>query len=111
MSRFSLSDLDKIIAERALASESASYTASLMKKGVNKCAEKLGEEATEAIIAAVTDDKENLVKESADILYHLLVLLKISNVNLDEVMEELATRTSQSGLQEKATRGKKSHGA
>jgi len=73
-------------------------------KGTHKCAEKLGEEAVEAVIAAVTHDKAELTKEAADVLYHLLVLLKSEGVALDDVMAELERRTTQSGLQEKASR-------
>ena len=110
MADFTLSQLDTIIAARAKepVSEgvSKSYTRQLMDKGVNKCAEKLGEEAVEAVIAAVTKDSEELTKEAADVLYHLLVLLKISDVPLNDVMEELKRRTAQSGLEEKAARPK-----
>lgn len=101
---FTLADLDARLAERAKADPSESYTAKLIAKGTQKCAEKLGEEAVEAVIAAVTHDKPELIKESADVLYHLLVLLRAEGVELDDVMAELETRTAQSGLQEKAAR-------
>ncbi len=102
---FTLEQLNVRISERASASASESYTASLIAKGVEKCAQKLGEEAVEAAIAAVTHNKEELVGEAGDVLYHLLVLLRASDVPLEDVMQELAKRTAQSGLAEKASRG------
>ena len=106
MTDFTLSDLDAIIAARANSSDGSSYTAKLIGKGVPKCAQKLGEEAVEAAIAAARDDKAELTAEAADVLYHLLVLLKATDVRLDDVMAELARRTSQTGLEEKASRPK-----
>lgn len=103
-----LDDLEARIAIRAVASPEHSYTAELIARGMEKCAQKLGEEATEAVIAAVTGNKPELVKESADVLYHLLVVLRAAGVPLDNVMAELDARTAQSGLAEKAAReGKK----
>ena len=99
-----LDDLEARIALRAAASPDESYTAKLIGRGMNKCAQKLGEEATEAVIAAVTGDRAELVKESADVLFHLLVVLRAANVPLAEVMAELDSRTAQSGLAEKASR-------
>ncbi len=99
-----LDDLEARIALRAAASPEESYTAKLIARGINKAAQKLGEEATEAVIAAVTGDRAELVKESADVLYHLLVVLRAAGVPLAEVMAELDTRTAQSGLAEKAAR-------
>lgn len=99
-----LEDLEARIALRAVASPEESYTAKLIARGINKAAQKLGEEATEAVIAAVTGDRAELVKESADMLYHLLVVLRAAGVPLAEVMAELDTRTAQSGLAEKAAR-------
>ena len=99
-----LDDLEARIAIRAAASPDESYTARLIARGMEKCAQKLGEESTEAVIAAVTGNRAELVKESADLLYHLLVVLKAANVPLAEVMAELDTRTAQSGLAEKASR-------
>lgn len=96
--------LDKRLGVRAEASPDESYTARLLSKGTAKCAQKLGEEATEAVIAAVSGDKAELVKESADLIYHLLVLLRSEGVALEAVMAELDSRTSQSGLAEKAAR-------
>ncbi len=102
--RFTLEDLAKIIDERAVASPDASYTAKLLAGGPAKAAKKLGEEAMEAAIAAVMDDKKHLTAEAADVLYHLVVMLKSAGVPLADVMEELRRRTSQSGLDEKASR-------
>jgi phosphoribosyl-ATP pyrophosphohydrolase len=99
-----LETLDQRLALRATASPDESYTAKLIARGIEKCAQKLGEEATEAVIAAVSRDKPELTKEAADVLYHLLVLLRASGVALDDVMGELDTRTAQSGLAEKAGR-------
>ena len=106
MSEFTLSDLEKIVAERANASPEESYTAKLISRGMDVAAKKLGEEAVEAVIAAVNQNRANLVAESADVLYHLLVVLKAANIPLSDVLDELKTRTSQTGLQEKASRPK-----
>lgn len=102
-----LEELEARIALRAAASPEESYTAKLIARGMNKAAQKVGEEATEAVIAAVTGDRAELVKESADLLYHLLVVLKAADIPLAEVMAELDTRTAQSGLAEKASRSDK----
>lgn len=99
-----LEELEARIALRAAASPEDSYTAKLIARGIDKAAQKLGEEATEAVIAAVTHNRPELVKESADLLYHLLVVLKAEDVPLAEVMAELDARTAQSGLAEKAAR-------
>ena len=99
-----LDDLEVRIATRAAASPEDSYTASLIARGMEKCAQKLGEEATEAVIAAVTGNRGELVKEVADVLYHLLVVLRAADVPLAEIMAELDGRTAQSGLAEKAAR-------
>ncbi|MFD1253877.1 Phosphoribosyl-ATP pyrophosphatase [Devosia equisanguinis] len=99
-----LEELEARIALRAAASPEESYTAKLIARGINKAAQKVGEEATEAVIAAVTGDRAELVKESADLLYHLLVVLKAADIPLGEVMAELDARTAQSGLAEKAAR-------
>ena len=107
MTGFLLEDLEKIIATRAESGDSESYTATLLSCGVEKCAQKMGEEAVEAAIAAATGDGEGVRRESADLLYHLLVVLKASGVSLDSVMQELEKRTNQSGLEEKAGRNKK----
>lgn len=102
---FTLTDLEAIVAARASAEAGASYTRSLLDKGVAKCAQKLGEEATETVIAAVAGERDALVSEASDLLYHLLVLLKARDVTLADVHAELARRTGQSGLAEKAARG------
>lgn len=104
MSQFTLEDLERIVAERARAQDGSSYTASLMAKGQSKASQKLGEEAVETVIAAVTGDRKGVVSESADLLYHLLVVWKISGVELKEVLQELQRRTVQTGLEEKASR-------
>lgn len=105
MTQFTLEDLAAIIENRAKSDGDTSYTASLLSKGVKKCAEKFGEEATEAVIAAVSGNGHELKNEAADVLYHLLVLLRASDVSLNDVMKELDKRTAQSGLEEKASRG------
>lgn len=104
MSAFSLSDLEQIIAARGRSGDANSWTAKLFAKGVDKAAQKMGEEAVEAVIAAVKRDRTELVSESADLLYHLLVVLALADVPLEDVMEELRKRTGQSGLAEKAAR-------
>jgi phosphoribosyl-ATP pyrophosphohydrolase len=104
MSNFTLSDLESIIAQRASSEDEMSYTRKLMGKGIGKCAQKLGEEAVETVIAAMQNDKAEVTTETADLLYHLLVVLKMSDVSLNDVMDELARRTGQTGLQEKASR-------
>jgi len=101
-----LEELDSRLAVRAGASPDDSYTAKLLARGIEKCAQKLGEEAVEAAIAAVARDRAGLVGESADLLYHLLVLLRAAGIPLEEVMAELDRRTGQSGLAEKASRPK-----
>jgi phosphoribosyl-ATP pyrophosphohydrolase len=102
---FSLDQLNARIAERAAASPEESYTAKLIADGTDRCARKFGEEAVELVISAVSGDRTGLTTEAADVLYHLLVLLRSSGVSLDEVMAELERRTAQSGLEEKASRG------
>ncbi len=104
MSGFSLSDLERIVAERASASPDQSWTAKLFAAGQAKAAKKLGEEAVETVVAAISQDRKNLTDEAADLLYHLLVVLKIADIPLSDVFAELERRTGQSGLQEKASR-------
>jgi phosphoribosyl-ATP pyrophosphohydrolase len=104
MSRFSISNLAAIIDTRAASGADASYTRKLLDKGTDHCAKKLGEEAVETVIAAIEKDKGNLVAESADLIFHLLVLLKSSGVKLADVEAELEKRTQMSGLEEKAAR-------
>jgi len=107
MTEFTLSDLEAKVAERAVAEDGSSYTALLIKTGIEKCAQKLGEEAVETVIAATARNDEELKKEAADLLYHLLVVLKKAEIPLSDVMSELEARTNKSGLQEKAERKKK----
>jgi phosphoribosyl-ATP pyrophosphohydrolase len=104
MSRFTVHDLEKRVRDRAQASPEVSYTRKLVDRGVAHCAKKLGEEAVEAAIAAVAEDRERTIAEAADLLYHLLVVLHVRGITLDEVEAELAARTRQSGLDEKAAR-------
>ncbi len=99
-----LTRLAKTIAARAGTDPKASYTASLLARGPAKCAEKFGEEAVEAIIAAAQSDKPGLTAEAADVLYHLLVLLQSSGVPLADVLAELNRREGTSGHAEKAAR-------
>ena len=99
-----LEELERIVAERASASTEESWTAKLLAKGPEKCAEKFGDESIEAIIEAIKGDRDRLTSEAADVLFHLLVMLKSRDVALADVMAELARRQGQSGLQEKANR-------
>jgi len=101
---FTLADLEDFLAVRAQAAPSESYTAKLLAGGPALSAKKLGEEAVEAVIAAVQGDARALVMESADVLYHLLVVLRARGIPLQDVLDELGRRTAQSGLQEKASR-------
>jgi phosphoribosyl-ATP pyrophosphohydrolase len=104
MTDFTLEELARKVAERAAAGDAASYTATLVGKGVAICARKLGEEAVEAVVAAASGDRDGLRSEAADLLYHLLVLLHAAGIPFDEVKAELARRTAETGLQEKARR-------
>src|SRR6202167_4490500 len=104
MSDFTLNDLEKRVQARAQESADVSYTRKLLDRGVAQCAKKFGEEAVEAALAAVGEDKSRMTAEAADVLYHLLVLLHARGISLDEVEAELGARTRQSGLDEKASR-------
>jgi phosphoribosyl-ATP pyrophosphohydrolase len=104
MSEFSLEDLAAIIAARASATAEASYTKSLLDGGPRRAAKKMGEEAIETVIAAIEGDRKALIGESADLLYHLLVVLQACGVPLDDVLAELKRRTAQSGHDEKNSR-------
>ena len=104
MADFTLEELAGIVAARAASGDPNSYTVRLAGKGVAACAQKVGEEAVEAAIAAVTGDRNGLKAEAADLLYHLLVLLHVCGVPFDEVKSELSRRTAQTGLAEKAGR-------
>jgi phosphoribosyl-ATP pyrophosphohydrolase len=92
------------IAARKGADPSQSYTASLLAKGMDKCAKKFGEEAVETVIAAVQDDKAALTAESADVLYHLMVVWAVAGITPEDVYAVLKNREAQSGLAEKASR-------
>jgi phosphoribosyl-ATP pyrophosphohydrolase len=104
MSKFTLADLEERVKERAKASAESSYTRTLLDKGVAYCAKKFGEEAVETALAAVSEDRERLIAETADLLYHLLVVLEARGVTLAEVEAALEQRTVKSGLEEKASR-------
>ncbi len=99
-----LARLAATIAARRGADPATSHTAKMLAKGPEKCAEKFGEEAIEAIVEAVKGDREKLAAEAADVLYHLLVMLAARNVTLDAVLAELARREGISGVDEKAKR-------
>jgi phosphoribosyl-ATP pyrophosphohydrolase len=102
-----MSALDRLAATvdaRRGADPGSSWTAKLLSKGPEKCAEKFGEEAIEAIVEAVRGDRERLVSEAADVLYHLVVMLASRDVALDDVLAELERREGVSGIDEKAAR-------
>lgn len=101
-----LDELARIIAARAKADPEESWTARLLAQGPEKVAEKFGEEAIEALIEAVKGDRDRLTEEAADVLFHLLVMLESREIPLNSVMSVLARRQGQSGLAEKAARGK-----
>ena len=100
-----LHDLAATVMARRGADPDSSWTAKLLSKGPEQCAEKFGEEAIEAIVEAVKGDRERLTSEAADVLYHLLVMLAARDVTLAEVEAELARREGTSGIAEKAARG------
>lgn len=99
-----LEQLAATIDARKTANPKSSWTAQLLAKGADKCAEKFGEEAIEAIIACAKDDRENLTYEAADVIYHLAVMLAARDIPLSDVLAELDKRQAQSGLEEKAGR-------
>jgi phosphoribosyl-ATP pyrophosphohydrolase len=99
-----MDSLTAIIASRADADPTTSYTASLLSGGPQKCAKKLGEEGVEAAIAAVSGDKAALASEAADVLFHLLVTLQVCGVTTDEVAAALTARKGVSGHDEKKSR-------
>jgi phosphoribosyl-ATP pyrophosphohydrolase len=107
MTDFTLDDLAALIKSRRNDSASTSYTKSLLDAGMPKIAKKFGEEAVEAVIAAMEGDRKALINEAADTLYHLLVMLEARDVSLNDVLSELERRTQQSGFAEKAGRGAK----
>lgn len=102
--RDTLKRLEAVIAERRGASADSSYVASLFAKGREKIAQKVGEEATETVIAALSGDPAKLTSEAADLLFHLLVLLADGDVGIDDVLAELNRRDGVSGIAEKAAR-------
>jgi phosphoribosyl-ATP pyrophosphohydrolase len=104
MSENTLTRLAATIAARKGADPESSWTAKLLAKGPEKCAEKFGEEAVEAIVEAVRGDRVRLTSEAADVLYHLLVMLTARDITLDDVLAELDRREGQSGIAEKASR-------
>ena len=105
MSDDTLSRLAATIAARKGADPESSWTAKLLAKGPEKCAEKFGEEAIEAIVEAVRGDRDRLTSEAADVLYHLMVMLTARDIALNDVLAELDRRAGQSGIAEKASRG------
>ncbi|MBT2132784.1 phosphoribosyl-ATP diphosphatase [Croceibacterium sp. LX-88] len=100
-----LARLERTIAERRSAADEGSYVASLQARGLPVMARKLGEEGVETVIAALSGSREDLVGESADLLFHLLVLLAEKGVPFSDVLNELERREGTSGLAEKAARG------
>jgi len=104
MNRFTLADLEQRVSDRANAPAEQSYTRQLLDKGAAQCAKKFGEEAVEAVLAVVGEDRDRVVAEAADVFYHLLVMLHARGVTLSEVEALLETRTKKSGLEEKASR-------
>jgi phosphoribosyl-ATP pyrophosphohydrolase len=106
MPRFTVHDLAATIDVRAASGGETSYTRKLLDKGAEHCAKKFGEEAVETVIAAVENNRDHLIAESADLLFHFLVVLKSRGVTLEEVEAALAKRTATSGLEEKASRKK-----
>ena len=99
-----LEDLARTVEDRKNADPQDSWTARLLATGPEKCAEKFGEEAVEAIIEAVRGDRQALTNEAADVLYHLLVMLAACGVSLGDVLNELERRQGISGIAEKASR-------
>jgi len=99
-----LERLDLTIQGKTTESPNKSHTAKLLKKGTEKCAEKFGEEAIELIVASVKKKKKEIIGEAADTLYHMLVLLRSSNISMNEVLTELASREGISGIEEKRKR-------
>jgi phosphoribosyl-ATP pyrophosphohydrolase len=105
MSRFEqLARLADEVEAKASASPEASYTAKLLRQGVETCAKKFGEEAVELALASVSLKREDVIREAADVHYHLLVLLQASGITPEDVMAELKRRAGVSGLAEKAAR-------
>jgi phosphoribosyl-ATP pyrophosphohydrolase len=101
---FTIYDLERRVDERATASPEVSYTRKLLDRGVAQCAKKLGEEAVELALASVVESRERLIDETADLIYHLLVVLKARDIKLSDVETVLGARAGQTGLQEKSSR-------
>jgi phosphoribosyl-ATP pyrophosphohydrolase len=99
-----LAALIETVTARRGASPETSYTAKLISQGLEKCAKKFGEEAVETVLAAVSGDRPHLMRETADLLYHLAVLLEAAQVPWPEVMAELERRSGTGGLTERAAR-------
>jgi phosphoribosyl-ATP pyrophosphohydrolase len=99
-----LNTLEAVIRERRGGDPATSYTAKLFARGRAKIAQKVGEEAVETVIAAVADDREEMVKEATDLVFHLLVLLADAGLSLDDVRAEISRREGVSGIDEKAAR-------
>jgi phosphoribosyl-ATP pyrophosphohydrolase len=104
MGAFTIHDLEQRVHDRAKASAEESYTRKLLDRGLAHCAKKLGEEAMETALAAVSEDDSRVIAEAADLIYHLLVVLEARGIKLADVEAALAERTRQSGLEEKASR-------
>ncbi len=101
-----LKKLDKVLQQRKQEEPSSSYVASLYHKGLDSILKKIGEEATETVIAAKSGDKEQIIYETADLWFHSLVLLAQQDLSSDDVLKELERRVGLSGLDEKANRNK-----
>tara|TARA_B100000768_G_scaffold91819_1_gene85910 strand:+ start:2489 stop:2794 length:306 start_codon:yes stop_codon:yes gene_type:complete len=99
-----LQTLEQTIIARKSADPSSSWTAKLLAKGPEKCAEKFGEEAIEAIIEAVKGDRQALTSEAADVIYHLMVMLASRDIAFNDVIDELSRRSAISGIDEKSRR-------
>ena len=106
-SLYGRNNLIEVIKNRKVNDDNKSYTSSLFRKGLQECCKKFGEESVEVIIAALEKKESNLKEEVADLMYHLLVLLEVSDVDFDEVLQILKNRMNQSGLDEKSSRFKK----
>lgn len=102
--RLTIEELSKIVAARKGADPTTSYTAKLLHRGVGQCAKKFGEEAVETVIASMSGDRKEITSEAADVIYHLVVLLAATDVDLEDVYAELGRREGTSGIAEKASR-------
>ncbi len=100
-----LDRLEQVIVSRKGADADKSYVAKLFKKGRKKIAQKVGEEGVELALAAVMDDREEAISESADLLFHMMVLWADMGISANDIFEELARREGMSGIDEKNSRG------